>query len=120
MEKPVVLRKGEGEMLFTAEQVCALEDQKIDFRDCMVNSQSLIPGGALPLGVHDDKLEVVTPIALGAVDGPVVKYTDDEGGYEFELNSYDSIVIGRGIKHAAYNLCDCRVALYITDFRYSD
>ncbi len=120
MDKPAAIRKGEDELLFDAEQIAAMETEDIAFRDVAVNNATLVPGGCLALGVHDDKLEVVTPVALGDTQGPIVRYTDDEGGYDIELASYDSIVIPRGVKHAAYNLCDCTVALFITNFSYKE
>jgi len=120
MDKPVVIRKGEEELLFDAQQIAAMETHPIEFRDVAVNNLTLVPGGRLAPGVHDDKLEVVTPVALGDTQGPIVRYTDDEGGYDIELASYDSIVIPRGVKHAAENLCDCTVALLITNFSYRD
>ncbi len=120
MDKPVVIRKGEEELLFDAQQIAAMETRAIEFRDVAVNNLTLVPGGRLAPGVHDDKLEVVTPVALGDTQGPIVRYTDDEGGYDIELASYDSIVIPRGVKHAAENLCDCTVALFITNFSYRD
>ena len=118
MDRPTVIRKGDGELLFDAGQVAALAGCKLEFRDVAVNNSSLVPGGQLALGVHDDKLEVVTPVALGPAEGPIVRYTDDVGGYDLELSSYDSIVIPRGMPHAAYSLCDCDVALIITNFDY--
>jgi hypothetical protein len=120
MDKPTVVRKGDAELLFDAGQVAALAESELKFRDVAVNNSSLVPGGRLPLGVHDDKLEVVTPVALGPTEGPIVRYTDDAGGYDLELTSYDSIVIPRGVTHTAYNLCDCDVALIITNFDYPD
>jgi hypothetical protein len=120
MDRPTVIRKGDGELLFDAGQLSALAGGELKFRDVAVNNSSLAPGGQLPLGAHDDKLEVVTPVALGDVQGPVVRYTDDAGGYDLELCSYDSIVIPRGMAHAAYNLCDCTVALMIANFDYLD
>lgn len=120
MDKPVAIYKGEDEQLFDAEQLAAMESVAIEFRDIGVNCASLVAGGALDLGVHDDKLEVVTPVALGETEGPIVRYTDDEGGYDIALASYDSIVIPRGVSHRAYNLCDCTVALFITNFGYKD
>ncbi len=120
MDKPVAVRKGDAELLFDARQVAAMQSDVVEFRDVAVNSASLVPGGQLPLGVHEDKLEVVTPVALGDSRGPIVRYTDEEGGYDIQLASYDSIIIPRGVKHAAYNLCDCTVALFITNFSYKE
>ncbi|HCU36065.1 MAG TPA: hypothetical protein DGT21_11660 [Armatimonadetes bacterium] len=120
MPQPIVIRKGAEEKLFDAQMLAKLEAEEIDFRDVGVNDYGLVPGGGFAPQLHDDKLEVVTPVALGKVEGPVVRYTDDEGGYEFELASLDSIVIPRGVKHAAYNICDTMVALFITNFSYRD
>ncbi len=118
MDKPVAIYKDKDEQLFDAKQLAAMESVAMEFRDVAVNSTTLVPGGVLELGVHDDKLEVVTPVALGQVEGPVVRYTDGEGGYDIALAPYDSIVIPRGVSHEAHNLCDCTVVLFITNFAY--
>jgi len=115
---PTKLEKGEEEKLTDYKELYAMVPEKIVFRDLAINNTSMVPGGGLPLATHDDKLEVVTPIALGETEGPIVVYTDGEGGYEIKLKSYDSIVIPRGIAHTANNLCDTKVILYITNFRY--
>ncbi|MFP3903122.1 MAG: cupin domain-containing protein [Armatimonadota bacterium] len=120
MQNPVKLAKGEEEQLFDAQMLYDMVDEEIEFRDVGVNNSSLVPGGELPLDAHDDKLEIVTPIALGETEGPVAVYTDGEGGYEIELASYDSIVVPRGVRHTARNVCDTTVILYITNFRYND
>jgi len=120
MAQPIVIRKGAEEKLFDAEMLAKLEADAITFRDVGVNDYGLVPGGSFDPQTHDDKLEVVTPIALGKVDGPIVRYTDDAGGYELELESLDSIVIPRGVTHAAYNISDAMVVLFITNFAYDD
>lgn len=118
MNGPKKLEKGVQEQLFDAEMLYEMVDEEIEFRDVGVNDASLVPGGSLPPDTHDDKLEVVTAIAIGETEGPIVTYTDGEGTYEISLESLDSIIIPRGVPHTAKNLCDTKVILYITNFRY--
>jgi len=73
---------------------------------------------ASPPQIHDDKLEVVTPVPLGQTTGPVVRYSAPDGSYTLELDGYDSIVIPRGTWHQAQNICKPHVILIITNFSY--
>lgn len=118
MAGPRKLEKGAEEQLFDAALLDDMVEEEIQFRDVGINDASLVPGGSLPPQTHDDKLEVVTPIALGETEGPIVVYTDGRGDYEIELASMDSIVIPRGVPHTARNMSDTHVILYITNFRY--
>ena len=94
------------------------ESAPLRFRDVTCNDFELVPGGCFAPQVHDDKLEVVTPVPLGATPGPVVRYSAPDGSYALELCGYDSIVIPRGVWHQATNVCTTHVILIITNFRY--
>ncbi len=122
MSKPIAVRRAEQAeyTLFEMAQVLGAESAPVRFRDVTINDFELVPGGSFPQQVHDDKLEVVSPIPLGAAQGPVVRYTDDEGSYEIDLGAQDSIIIPRGIRHKAINLSDTHVVLIITNFDYLD
>jgi hypothetical protein len=116
----LVKRNTENYDLFRLADIRRAEDAAISFRDVTCNDFELVPGGSFAPQVHDDKLEVVTPVPLGQTTGPVVRYSAPDGSYVLELDGYDSIVIPRGIVHQAENICDTHVILIITNFSYAE
>lgn len=122
MSKPVAVRFEERAQysLFDVACVTEAESAPVQLRDVTCNNFELVPGAAFAPQTHDDKLEVVTAVPQGDTEGPVVRYSDEEGGYAIELAAYDSIIIPRGVQHMATNLCDCKVVLIITNFDYVD
>jgi len=119
MDQPLLVRRNmENYDLFTRADIALAEGAPISFRDVTCNDFELTPGGSFAPQVHDDKLEVVTPVPLGPTEGPVVRYSAPDGSYALELDGYDSIVIPRGIVHQAENICDTHVILIITNFSY--
>jgi len=118
---PVLVRRNTANYdLFTFADVKQVEAVPVRLRDITCNDFELVPGGSFAPQVHDDKLEVVTPVPLGPTEGPVVRYSAPDGSYAIELDGYDSIVIPRGIVHQAENICDTHVILIITNFDYVD
>jgi hypothetical protein len=116
----LVKRNTENYDLFTNADLGQVETAPVKFRDVTCNDFELTPGGSFAPQVHDDKLEVVTPVPLGQTEGPVVRYSDPEGSYALELCAYDSIVIPRGVWHQAENVCGTHVILVITNFDYEE
>jgi len=78
MDQPIVIRKGESSSLFNMPQLLQLAGENIRFRDVSVNLYELTPRASFASQVHPDKFEVVTPIPLGATQGPVVRYFDEQ------------------------------------------
>ena len=121
MRIPVRVRKNPDNYdLFTMKDVLAVESVPLEFRDVTCNNFELVPGGGFGPQTHDDKLEVVTAVPTARTEGPIVRYSDEGGGYAIELEAYDSIIIPRGVQHQAQNLCGCLVVLIITNFSYKD
>lgn len=119
MRQPLLVKRNqENYDLFTLADIARAEDAAISFRDITCNDFELVPGGSFAPQIHDDKLEIVTPVPLGQTEGPVVRYSAPDGSYALELDGYDSIVIPRNIWHQAENICDTHVILIITNFSY--
>ena len=118
-KQPLVVRRNKSNYdLFTLADVRKAEQAPVHFRDVTCNDFELVPGGSFAPQIHNDKLEVVTPVPLGQAEGPVVRYSDTDGSYSLELAGYDSIVIPRGTWHQAKNICKTHVILIITNFTY--
>jgi hypothetical protein len=116
---PVLVKRNTANYdLFTLADIQRAESAPVTFRDITCNDFELFPGGSFAPQVHDDKLEIVTPVPLGPTTGPVVRYSAPDGSYALELAGYDSIVIPRNIVHQAENICDTHVILIITNFDY--
>ena len=121
MLKPVLVKKNPDNYdLFTMKDVLAVESAPLQFRDITCNNFELAPHCGFAPQTHDDKLEVVTAVPIGKTEGPIVRYSDEAGGYAIELEAYDSIIIPRGLQHKAQNLCEHLVVLIITNFSYED